>query len=243
MNFDGSRVLGIQGGLTQANYQPYFPSADWFGSDIYPVTGWGRADWIDHPGLAVSTLAAWTAGAPQFAFIETSNQRIGPSQQATAVQVRYEVWHSVICGCAGIIYFPEQFNPFNFDGTPADVAAEITSLNSDLAAVGPYLAGAKPLNVGAGFECITRQWPAGTFTLLLNSTPNTVTYFGTQLAPYGVFATLTNKVPATILAHTPIPPTVDQQIQALQAQQAADHAAIQSLSNTVANVAKALAGQ
>lgn len=242
MNLDGSRVLGIQGGLTQASYKPFLPCGDWFGSDIYPVTCWGRSDWIDRPGLAAATLLAWTGGKPQLAFIETSNQRIGPSQQATPLQVRYEVWHAVVSGCAGIVYFPQQFNPFNFDGTSPDVVAEIGSLNSDLAAVGQYLAGAKQISVGAGYECVTRQWPAGTFTLLVNNTPNTATYFGTPLAPYGAFATLTDKTPATVLVHTRIPPTMDQQIQALQAQQEADHATIQSLGNTLANVAKALQG-
>ena len=246
INFDASRVLGIQGGLTAASYAPYLPCADWIGSDIYPVTDWGRPDWIDHPGLSVSTLSGWTGGKPQFAFIETSNQRIGPSQQATAPQVRYETWHAIICGATGIFYFPEQFNPFNFDGTPLDVVAEITALNADLNSVGPYLAHAKPLNIGAGYECITSTQTINgapvTFTLLLNSTPNTVTYFGTQLAPYGVFATLTDKVPATVLAHTAIPPTVDQEIAALQAQQAADHATVQALSTALANVAKAIQG-
>jgi hypothetical protein len=242
LNFDGSRVLGIQGGLTQANYKPYLSCADWFGNDFYPVTCWGRPDWIDHPGLAVSTLAGWTGSKPQIAFIECSNQRIGPSQLATTAQIRYEVWHCVICGASGICWFPEQFNPFNFDGTTPAIQAEMTSLDAQLTAVGPYLAGARQISVVAGFDCITNT--VGGFTMIVNKSDAVANYSGVAVAPYGCYAIANGKV----IVQTPLPFSADQLVDqnvnqqaafaALQAQQAADHATIVSLSATVANLTK-----
>ena len=205
LNFDGSRVLGIQGGLTKTSYLPYLACADYICSDIYPVTCWGRPDWIDHPGLAVTTLANWTANKPQFAFIECSNQRIGPSLTATTAQIRYEAWHSVICGATGIVWFPQQFNGFNLDGTTPAIQAEITTLDAGLAAVGPYLAGAKPLGVAAGFECITNA-ANGNFTLLVNATDTVANYAGVSITPYGAYAIANGKV----IVRTPLPPSPDQ---------------------------------
>ena len=99
--------------------------------------------------MSRSRTWAWTCcrisgGKPQFAFIETSNQQLawlpkdvrGPS----AGEMRAEIWNSVIHGAKGIVYFPQQFNPFKFDGTPSDVSIQMAKQNRILAELGPILA-------------------------------------------------------------------------------------------------------
>jgi hypothetical protein len=208
MNFDGSRVLGIQGGLTQQSYAPYMPTADIMGSDIYPVSAWGQTtlNWLQFPGAAVARLASWSGGKPQYACIECSNQRIGPAIPgiATTAQIRYEVWNAVLNGATGIIWFPQQFNGFNFDGTTPAIQQEIARLNANLLAVGPFLAGAKPLAVASGFQCITNT--VGNFTLLVNNTDQIGNYSGVLIAPYGAYAVANGQV----IVQTPLPPSSDQ---------------------------------
>lgn len=241
INFDGSRVLGIQGGLTQANYAPYLSCGDWFGSDIYPATAWGRTDWLDKPGLAVSTLSVWTGGKPQLSFIETSNQRIGPSGLPTAPQVRYEVLHAVMSGASGIVLFPQQISPFAFDATTPDIAAMLPSTCAELRVLGPYLGtGLKSSSLGGGLEYGTTNTAAGELRVLLNANNASTNYSGVPLAPYGLYAVLVTPTAQKVLLQTPIPPTLDQQVAALQLRLAADEAQLAAQAATMAAVAKAL---
>jgi hypothetical protein len=238
--FDGSRVLGLQGGLTQANYLPYLATADEFGSDMYPVTCWGQTalSWLQYPGGAATKLASWKPST-QFVCIECSNQKIGPSQLATTAQIRYQAWHAVVCGARGIVWFPEQFNPFNFDATTPAIAAEITRDNADLMAVAPYLAEAKPLIGIAGYEGLTNA--TGNFTLLINQTDAVTNYGGVQIAPYGAYAIANGQV----IVHTLLPLTPDQAADQRvndQAAQAATQTQLNSLLSELRNIAQMLSG-
>jgi hypothetical protein len=64
------------------------------------------------------------------------------SPTPTAAQVRAQVWDAVVHGARGIIYFPQQLseiNGFEYDATPADVAAEMTRVNAQLTSIGAAL--------------------------------------------------------------------------------------------------------
>lgn len=153
MNFSGGNVLNQNDAYPDSLYKTFAQSADWVGQDIYPVTGWGRADWIDYSktpsdfrwnaGLANDKLRTLTGGKKQFAYIETSNQQLSwvPGDTGpTAAQVRGETWDAIIHGAKGIIYFPQQIgNGFQYDATPADVAAEITGTDALITSLGAVL--------------------------------------------------------------------------------------------------------
>lgn len=243
-NFDGSRVLGIQGGLTQASYTPYLATADIFASDIYPVTGWGlqAAVPITSSGAAVRTLVGWTGGKPQFAFIETSNQNLGFGAP-TAAQTRYEAWHAVLNGALGIIYFPQQIGVFAFDNTAPDVAAILPALNAEMTAVGPYLGGGlKYSALASGFEYGQADTAAGELRVLLNATAGPQSYGGVQFAPWGAYAVFVATSGAqTVIVQTPIPVPLDQQVTALQAQVNVQTQQLTALQAQMAAAAKALA--
>jgi hypothetical protein len=153
VNFSGGNVLNQNDAYPDSLYKTFSQSADWVAQDIYPVTGWGRPDWINYAqapgdfrwnaGLANDKLRAITGGKKQFAYIETSNQQLSwvPNDAGpTAAQVRGETWDAIIHGAKGIVYFPQQIgNGFSFDATPADVAAEITKTDALITSLGAVL--------------------------------------------------------------------------------------------------------
>jgi len=125
-------------------YEQYFETADWIANDFYPITGWNQPTWIPRLGEAVELCRKHSGGKPQFAFIETSSQQLAwnpkETRGVTPDELRGEIWHAVIHGVKGIIYFPQQFNPFVYDATPSPVSVEMASQNRLLMKMAPILA-------------------------------------------------------------------------------------------------------
>jgi hypothetical protein len=187
VTLSGGYVLGMQKGLSQSDYVPYLAAADWVAGDFYPVTGWNRPDLLGNVGLLVDRLASWSGGKPQIAFIECSNQGlpwIPGDRGPTAAEVRAEVWDAIIHGANGICYFPESYpaggGAFAYDGTPADVAAEMTSINSAIRSLAFLTAAwpSMPLALPAPFQ--GRQWQQGSdhYAIALNLSPSAATLSG-----------------------------------------------------------------
>ncbi|HSI33041.1 MAG TPA: beta-galactosidase [Tepidisphaeraceae bacterium] len=139
LNLSGGQLLG--GRTPRAVYDEYVKSADWISSDIYPVTGYNRPDWLWKVGASVDALREWSGGKPQFACIETSAQELAwtapQTRGVTPDEFRAEVWNAVIHGARGITYFPQRLgrNPskqFKYDATPANVALEMATQNARL---------------------------------------------------------------------------------------------------------------
>lgn len=151
-------VINLSGGnvvfqkTPAATYAAYFKAADWISTDFYPITGWAEPDWIDltkpvtgrgTEGLVLDEVRALgETSAPQIAVIECSNQNLAwvPGDVGPTVdEFRGEVWDAVIHGARAIVYFPQQFNPFVYDATPTDVAAEMTKQNALITSVATSL--------------------------------------------------------------------------------------------------------
>jgi hypothetical protein len=117
VNFSGGELLNHT--TSNATYQAYMQSAQIVANDFYPVTGWGRPDWIDNSktvtdrkteGMAIKGYSDLSGGKPQWAFIETSAQKLGwinggNMRGVTPAEFRGEVWDAVINGAKGIAYF------------------------------------------------------------------------------------------------------------------------------------------
>lgn len=183
-NYAGGAMLGMQGSTSVATYQQYLANTDWDASDIYPVTGWGLPNRLGLVGQAVDKLYAYAPNKPAYAFIETSNQQLSwvPNDRGvTPDEMRAEIWDSVIHGAAGIVYFPQQIgNGFQFDVTPANVVAEMTTQDAKLQAFGAALTSAtNPSSVGmttsGPLEVTWRQYGGHTYFFVLNLSANTVT--------------------------------------------------------------------
>jgi hypothetical protein len=141
VNFSGGELLNHT--TSNTTYQQYMQSAEIIGNDFYPVTGWGRPDWIDYSktvadrkteGMAIKGYSDLSGGKPQWAFIETSAQKLSwipNGRGVTPAEFRGEVWDAIINGAKGIAYFPQQIGSgFRFDMTPADVVSEMTTQNA-----------------------------------------------------------------------------------------------------------------
>jgi hypothetical protein len=177
VNFSGGHVLGRK--VPKQTYLAYLKSADWVGNDFYAVTGYARPDWMWKVGAAVDELREWSGGKPQFAFIESSAQRLSwtprDTRGVTPGELRAEVWHAAIHGVRGIVYFPQQIGEgFRYDATPAPVALEMSRQNRRLSELGTILAGGmnpKPYALKVD-EPLEAGWRVGTdgrlYVLVLN---------------------------------------------------------------------------
>jgi hypothetical protein len=84
------------------------------------------------------------ADKPVFAFIETSYQEFVPesTRGPTKDEVRAEIWVAIVHGVRGYIFFPQVVGKdATGDGTPPDVAAELTIQNKTVTQLAPVLQG------------------------------------------------------------------------------------------------------
>jgi hypothetical protein len=194
VNVSGANAEYELDSLTDSLYEQIFQQADWVSSDTYPVGVWGQPEWIDkavtqtpnqwdlsttpfNDGQAVKKIDTLSGGKQQFAYIETSYQGLSQANSATARQptadeVRGETWDSIINGAKGVIYFPFTF-PDTPDGTPASVAAGITSTDALITDFGSVLASrsnSNPnyLNLPGGLEATYVNYGGHTYYFVLN---------------------------------------------------------------------------
>ena len=185
-NYSGGYVLHWQGNVTSKTYAAYLAASDWDSSDIYPVTGWGLPDRLSAPGDAVTMLSKATGGKAQMAFIETSNQNlwwVTNDKGVTPGQLSAEIWTAINHGAKGITYFPQQIGGFNYDATPADVLAEMTTQNARITSLGgPLSSEYDPATYGmgltGGLQGSWRSYNGHAYFIVTNPIANTVTAGG-----------------------------------------------------------------
>ena len=185
------------------NYIPYanymsgaMAATDWVAQDLYPVTGFNVPEYLGAVGDTTKKLINWSKvnggpGKPSFAYIETSNQRLFSNSDptldergATPAEVRGEIWNSIIHGARGIIYFPQELDGFQYDATPADVAAEMTKQNATITGLARAInstdapAFTNVLFDNGLVEYITRSFQGVTYLIVLNLSdqPTTTTF-------------------------------------------------------------------
>jgi len=176
LNFSGGNiVLDL---IPKSTFDQYLPTADQYANDFYPISGWGRLDWLYRVGQAVDVLGGWTGGKPQYAFIE-SNTDESPNRGAgtlTPDEFHSMAWNAVIHGVRGIIYFPQSFNGgFRYDSTPPAIVSEMTTLNSHLNDISATLARPAnpsniPVSVAAPLEAGWRATVTGKMVIVSNPT-------------------------------------------------------------------------
>ncbi|MCS7254768.1 MAG: hypothetical protein RMK18_12320 [Armatimonadota bacterium] len=117
---------------TGAIYPAYCRATDIIGYDLYPVTGWGRPDWV--PLIAPVTRKLRELAPPHvpvWVILECTTKlrwvsqehlnRIGRPKGATAAELRAMVWMAIINGAKGIGYFPHRWDPYK----PCDISEEL----------------------------------------------------------------------------------------------------------------------
>jgi hypothetical protein len=144
----------------ESNHLDYINGAlDWVSNDVYPCSGYlpdesRRCD-PSYIGDPIDRIRSWT-DKPQFAFIETSYQKFVPqsTRGPTKDEVRAEIWVAIVHGVRGYTFFPQVVPADGIgatnDGTPGDVAAELTIQNSIVTQLATVLQGSiNPTTLGA----------------------------------------------------------------------------------------------
>ncbi len=162
-------------------YPRIIETSDWISQDIYPVTGWLPAedlrDDITVVGRTLDRLADWT-DKPRFAIIEISDQRLGFDgtglRGPTPEEYRAEIWHAIIHGAHGIFYFPQAFNPFEYEAVEPDVLDEMIVQHERITGLAPLIQSeADPadivVQVGAPLEATWRKTEGTVWVFVLNT--------------------------------------------------------------------------
>jgi len=182
------------------NHMDYINQAlDWVSADIYPAAGnlpdESRRYDVSLVGDPIDKIRSWT-DKPSFCYIETSDQKYTTksTRGVTHDEVRAEIWVAVVHGVRGYVFFPEVVPPSgvgaSVDGTPADVAAELTIQNATVTQLAPVLQGAiNPTTVGATvpapLQAGWRDAPSGKYFFVVNTKQPTLTNAAITLTGVG----------------------------------------------------------
>ena len=184
INFAGPGVT-----TTGADYRQWVKGGDWIASDWYPIN-WARYNNINFTGQAIDKLRKDSGGVPKrfMAYIETSWQKLSVgSRGPTRDEFRGSVWHAIMHGAGGIIYFPQVVpntgvgGSFSYDGTPADVADEMTKVDAQIQSYARILnaaynpSGRSLTSTNTAIESTWRVMQDGDYFFVLNQSSGTIT--------------------------------------------------------------------
>jgi len=173
-----------------SNHMDYINQAlDWASEDIYPAAGnlpdESRRYDVSLVGDPIDKLRSWT-DKPVFCYIETSNQKYTTksTRGVTRDEVRAEIWVAIVHGVRGYVFFPQVVPPNGVgasnDGTPPDVAAELTIQNQTVTQLATVLQGdINPTTLGATvpapLQAGWRDAPGGRYFFVVNTKQPTLT--------------------------------------------------------------------
>ncbi len=131
-------------------YQRYCQATDIVGYDLYPVTGWGRSEWVPLIGKATRKLADLAGPrVPVWAILECTTKlrwvsqeklnRIDRPQGARDFELRSMVWQAIVNGAKGIGYFPHRWEPYKQAEISEELQAEMKRTNRQLTELAPVI--------------------------------------------------------------------------------------------------------
>ena len=163
----------------QSYYTASSAGADIVSFDIYPVAEerqrhvMGRLDLV---GRGVANLRRWSRPSqPVWNAIETTHIN-NPARRPTPLEVRSEVWMSLIHGSTGIYYFVHEWQPsFREDGVLRypDTVEEIARINAEIRRLAPVLnsetlAGWVQLKAPAEIATLVKRHDGATYVFAVN---------------------------------------------------------------------------
>jgi hypothetical protein len=196
LNFCGACVLARN--HAEGRYSEWIAASDWVSNDFYPVNS-NHPDWIDRfrdpkppIGVVLDRLRSWSRGKRQIEIVEASDQGGGSSRRApTADELRGMVWHSIIHGASGIIYFPQRVDrEFKFDAVPPNLVAEMKRINRSISRLAPVLlSSGQRMHAPRPFERATRVQGRRVYTIVLNLSHRVAYYQRRRYLPFQVRVT------------------------------------------------------
>jgi hypothetical protein len=127
-------------------YAKWAQANDAFGTDIYPIYGFNKPEWLLDNIVALKKMRELAGpNRPLYIWIETGNggQQQSPTSKVEPKHTRAEVWMSIIAGARGIGYFTHAWKPtfseFNCD---EPMQAELKRLNTQITRLAPAICAA-----------------------------------------------------------------------------------------------------
>jgi len=131
-------------------YRRYCQATDIVGYDLYPVTGWGKPEWVPLIGKATRKLGDLAGPrVPVWAILECTTKlrwvseeklnRIDRPQGARDFELRSMVWQAIVNGAKGIGYFPHRWEPYKSAEISEELQAEMKRTNRQLMELAPVI--------------------------------------------------------------------------------------------------------
>ena len=171
-----------------ATYRRYCQATDIVGYDLYPVTGWGKPEWVPLIGAATRKLRALASPRlPVWVILECTTKlrwvsqehlnRIGHPQGARDFELRAMVWLAMVNGAKGIGYFPHRWDPYKQCDISEELQAEMKRTNRQLKELAPaILSPDAPEQVkcetreGGPVNFLTKKYQGGFYLFAVNTT-------------------------------------------------------------------------
>lgn len=171
-----------------ATYAAYCRATDIVGYDMYPVTGWGKPEWVPLIGSVTAKLRELGEGrVPVWAILECTTKlrwvsqerldQIGHPQGAHADELRAMVWLAIVNGATGIGYFPHRWDPYRQADISDELQAEMKRTNRQLRELAPAIlapSAAEPIEPealeGGPVAAVTRQHQGARYVFAVNTT-------------------------------------------------------------------------
>jgi hypothetical protein len=161
-------------------YTDFIATEDWVSQDYYPVNQPFRPPFLGSIGQITDKLTRWSAGKPQFTYLEASQIFDGLHMRPpTRGEFRAEVWTAIIHGARGIFYFPHGVD-LQPDGTPERIVEEMILQNQRITDLAPVLQteinpGAIGFRGGTPLEATWRRWGGEAYYIVLNLSNQPIT--------------------------------------------------------------------
>jgi len=131
-------------------YRRYCQATDIVGYDLYPVTGWGKPEWVPLIGKATRKLGDLAGPkVPVWAILEcttklrwVSNEKLNSldrPQGARNFELRSMVWQAIVNGAKGIGYFPHRWEPYKPAEISEELQVEMKRTNRQLTGLAPVI--------------------------------------------------------------------------------------------------------
>jgi hypothetical protein len=181
VNFWGGGIVQSSGGCFNGHcYDNWINDANWVSADIYPCDKYGCK--IELVGKVVSQLRHWSTNRQSvFAYIESGDVH-GDGNAPSPIEIKAEVWDSIIHGARGIFYFAARIKPncstdclAGYDDTSHDVSEAMGPFHARLERLAPVLQRAIDpqgfsMQAGGALEAGWRQAADGTrYFIVLNT--------------------------------------------------------------------------
>lgn len=151
-----AHFMPVFGNFTEEERQDLYPryiaAADVVGFDIYPLYGWGRADFLPRVSEGQRQLVGLAGRRPTYQWIETSKggQWVSEANQldVTPEHIRAEVWMAICRGAGAIGYFTHIWKPaYKQFGVPPENVAMMRVVNEQITRLAPAIL-AEPVEAG-----------------------------------------------------------------------------------------------